>query len=111
MTLAIAAGLLAAVGAWLVIRGGAVRLILGFILLGHAANLVIISAGVTDRRAAPITGAELDRMVGALLDEAKPAGAAIPKALVCPRSGRSAASRRCTRPAATRRCFPSPSAG
>jgi len=60
MTLAIAAGLLAAVGAWLVIRGGAIRLILGFILLGHAANLVIISAGVTDQRSAPITGAELD---------------------------------------------------
>lgn len=60
MTLAIAAGLLAAVGAWLVLRGGAIRLILGFILLGHAANLVIISAGVTDRRSAPITGAGLD---------------------------------------------------
>jgi multicomponent Na+:H+ antiporter subunit C len=60
MTLAIAAGLLAAVGAWLVLRGGAIRLILGFILLGHAANLVIISAGVTNRRSAPITGAGLD---------------------------------------------------
>ena len=60
MTLAIAAGLLAAVGALLVLRGGAIRLILGFILLGHAANLVIISAGVTDRRSAPITGAGLD---------------------------------------------------
>lgn len=60
MTLAIAVGVLAAVGTWLVIRGGAIRLVLGFILLGHAANLVLISAGITDRRAAPITGAELD---------------------------------------------------
>ncbi len=65
MTLAIAAGLLAAVGAWLAIRGGAIRLILGFILLGHAANLVIISAGVTDRRSAPITGASLDTATAA----------------------------------------------
>lgn len=65
MTLAIAAGVLAAAGTWLVIRGGAVRLILGFILLGHAANLVLISAGVTDRRSAPITSAELDSVTAA----------------------------------------------
>jgi multicomponent Na+:H+ antiporter subunit C len=60
MTLAIAVGVLAAVGTWLVIRGGAIRLILGFILLGHAANLVLISAGITDQRSAPITGAGVD---------------------------------------------------
>lgn len=54
MSLAIAVAVLAGVGTWLVVRGGAVRLILGFILLGHAANLVIIAAGGTDRRIAPI---------------------------------------------------------
>ncbi len=54
MTLAIAVAFLAGAGTWLVVRGGAVRLILGFILLGHAANLVIIAAGGTWRRDAPI---------------------------------------------------------
>ena len=53
MSLAIAVAVLAGVGTWLIVRGGAVRLILGFILLGHAANLVIIAAGGTSRRAAP----------------------------------------------------------
>jgi Multisubunit Na+/H+ antiporter, MnhC subunit len=59
MTLAIAVGFLAAVGTWLVVRGGAVRLILGFILLGHAANLIIISAGGAFRREAPLVDGQL----------------------------------------------------
>ncbi len=59
MSLAIAVAVLAGVGTWLVVRGGAVRLILGFILLGHAANLVIISAGGTARRDAPFIDGEL----------------------------------------------------
>ena len=54
MTLAIAVALLTGVGTFLIVRGGAVRLILGFILLGHAANLVIIAAGGTFRREAPL---------------------------------------------------------
>jgi len=53
MSLAIAVAVLAGAGTWLIVRGGAVRLILGFILLGHAANLVIIAAGGTSRRVAP----------------------------------------------------------
>lgn len=60
MTLAIAVAVLAGVGTWLVVRGGPVRLILGFILLGHAANLIIIAAGGIDRREAPITDGGLD---------------------------------------------------
>lgn len=60
MTMAIAVGVLAAVGTWLVVRGGAVRLILGFILLGHAVNLVIIAAGGTFRRAAPLVDGGTD---------------------------------------------------
>lgn len=54
MTLAIAVALLASVGTFLIVRGGAVRLILGFILLGHAANLMIIAAGGTFRREAAL---------------------------------------------------------
>jgi multicomponent Na+:H+ antiporter subunit C len=59
MSLAIAVAVLAGVGTWLVVRGGAVRLILGFILLGHAANLVIIAAGGTARREAPFIDGDL----------------------------------------------------
>jgi multicomponent Na+:H+ antiporter subunit C len=66
MSLAIAVAVLAGVGAWLVVRGGAVRLILGFILLGHAANLVIIAAGGTWRRAAPFIDGDL--VLGATAD-------------------------------------------
>ena len=54
MTMAIAVAVLAAAGTWLVVRGGGVRLVLGFILLGHAVNLLIISAGGADRRTAPL---------------------------------------------------------
>ena len=59
MSLAIAVAVLAGVGTWLVVRGGAVRLILGFILLGHAANLVIIAAGGTARRSMPFIDGDL----------------------------------------------------
>lgn len=54
MTLAIAVALLSSVGTFLIVRGGPVRLILGFILLGHAANLVIIAAGGSFRREAAL---------------------------------------------------------
>jgi len=54
MTLAIAVAVLTSVGTFLIVRGGPVRLILGFILLGHAANLVIIAAGGTFRREAAL---------------------------------------------------------
>lgn len=68
MTLAIAVALLTGVGTFLIVRGGAVRLILGFILLGHAANLVIIAAGGTFRRRAPLVdgGPLLDTMADPL---------------------------------------------
>lgn len=59
MSMAIAVAVLAGVGTWLVVRGGAVRLILGFILMGHAANLVIIAAGGTMRRGLPFIDEDL----------------------------------------------------
>ena len=58
MSMAIAVAVLAGVGTWLIVRGGPVRLILGFISLGHAANLVIISAGGTARRDVPFIDGE-----------------------------------------------------
>ena len=68
MTLAIAVALLASVGTFLIVRGGAVRLILGFILLGHAANLVIIAAGGAFRREAALVdgGPLVDQMADPL---------------------------------------------
>ena len=68
MTLAIAVAVLAAVGTYLIVRGGAVRLILGFILLGHAANLIIIAAGGTFHREAPLVdgGVVLETMADPL---------------------------------------------
>lgn len=68
MTLAIAVAVLTSVGTFLIVRGGPVRLILGFILLGHAANLVIIAAGGTFRREAALVdqGAFVDTMADPL---------------------------------------------
>lgn len=66
MSMAIAVAVLAGAGTWLIVRGGAVRLILGFILLGHAANLVIIAAGGTMRRQVPFIDGEL--VIGATAD-------------------------------------------
>lgn len=63
MTIALAVAALAATGTWLIARGGGVRLILGFILLGHAVNLIIIAAGGTFRREAPITSGAMDMSV------------------------------------------------
>jgi multicomponent Na+:H+ antiporter subunit C len=60
MTIALAVAALTAAGVWLVVAGGSIRLIVGFILLGHAANLVLLAAGGTDRREAPLTGTGLD---------------------------------------------------
>jgi multicomponent Na+:H+ antiporter subunit C len=56
MTAAIAVGLLVAGGVYLTCQRGLVRVAFGFVLLGHAANLVLISAGGLGRRDAPLTG-------------------------------------------------------
>lgn len=60
MTTAIAVGALVTAGVYLLSRRGALPLVLGFVLLGHAANLVLLSAGGTDRREPPIIGPDLD---------------------------------------------------
>src|SRR5690554_6806496 len=62
MTLAIAAGALVAGAVYLFSRREMLRVILGFVLLTHAANLIIFAAGGTDRRGEPI-GADLDPAV------------------------------------------------
>lgn len=56
MTLALSVGILMAGAAFLVLQRGMVRVILGFVLLSHAAHLTIMAAGGTSRRDAPLVG-------------------------------------------------------
>ncbi|WP_152192795.1 sodium:proton antiporter [Georgenia satyanarayanai] len=56
MTLAISVGILVAGGVFLILQRGLVRVVLGFMLLSHAVNLLLISAGVTANRAIPFLG-------------------------------------------------------
>jgi len=58
MSLALSIGLLAAAGAFLVLQRGMIRIILGFVLLTHAVNLLIIAAGGVARRDAPFVGGD-----------------------------------------------------
>lgn len=59
MSLALSIGLLAAAGVFLVLQRGMIRLILGFVLLTHAVNLLIIAAGGVGRRDAPFIGGDM----------------------------------------------------
>lgn len=56
MTLALSVGILVAGAVYLMLQRGLVRVVLGFVLLGHAANLLLISAGVTATRNIPFIG-------------------------------------------------------
>jgi multicomponent Na+:H+ antiporter subunit C len=58
MSLALSIGLLAAAGVYLVLQRGMIRIILGFILLTHAVNLLIIAAGGVARRDVPFIGGD-----------------------------------------------------
>jgi multicomponent Na+:H+ antiporter subunit C len=53
MSLAVTAGLLVAGAVYLFSKREMLRLVLGFVLLGHAANLVLMAAGGTSRRGEP----------------------------------------------------------
>lgn len=54
MMLAITVGVLAAGGCYLVLQRSLVRMVFGIGLLGHAANFVLLSAGVTAWRGEPL---------------------------------------------------------
>lgn len=56
MTAAIAVGVLVAGGVFLILRSDPVRTILGFVLLGHAVNILLMASGGLVRRAAPLIG-------------------------------------------------------
>lgn len=56
MTLAITIGVLVTGAVFLILQRGLVRITLGFVLLGQAANLLLMSAGGTYLRAQPLVG-------------------------------------------------------
>lgn len=58
MTLAITVGLLTAGAVYLFTKREMLRVILGFVLLGHAGNLILMAAGGTNRRQEPFGTAE-----------------------------------------------------
>ncbi|MGY1751252.1 sodium:proton antiporter [Modestobacter sp. SYSU DS0511] len=56
MTAAVAVGLLMAAGVYLVLQRTLLRVVVGFVLLGHAVNLLLVSAGGPHRRGLPLAG-------------------------------------------------------
>ncbi|EOM76526.1 NADH-ubiquinone oxidoreductase chain 4L [Rhodococcus rhodnii] len=54
MTLASIVAVLVVGGMYLVLQRGMVRITFGFVLLGHAGNLVLMASGVTADRDAPL---------------------------------------------------------
>ncbi|MFD1661723.1 sodium:proton antiporter [Streptomyces caeni] len=67
MTAAIAVGVLTAGGVFLILRPGLIRITMGFVLLGHAANILLLASGGLNRRQAPLVGTgNPDRMADPL---------------------------------------------
>lgn len=60
MSAAIAVGILVAAGVYLLLQRGLIRVIIGFVLLGHAANVLLVAAGGMRLRAAPLLGGGRD---------------------------------------------------
>ncbi|RIV38396.1 hypothetical protein D2L64_12680 [Micromonospora radicis] len=50
MSATVMVGVLVAAGVYLLLRPGQLRVVLGFVLLGHAVNVVLLAAGGLDRR-------------------------------------------------------------
>ncbi|GIU97886.1 MAG: hypothetical protein KatS3mg013_1689 [Actinomycetota bacterium] len=58
--IAVVVGVLAAGGTYLILQRGVVRIALGFVLLGHAVNVVLLASGGLQERGVPIVGASSD---------------------------------------------------
>ncbi|MFI7549828.1 sodium:proton antiporter [Micromonospora sediminimaris] len=54
MSAALVVGVLVAAGVFLLLRPGLLRVVLGFVLLGHAVNVVLLAAGGLGRRTAAL---------------------------------------------------------
>jgi multicomponent Na+:H+ antiporter subunit C len=57
VSVAIVVGALVAAGMYLILQRGVVRIAFGFVVLGHAANVMLIAAGGIARRGVPFAGA------------------------------------------------------
>lgn len=57
MSIALSVGLLTAAAVYLFMQRGMVRIVLGFVLISHAANLMLFAAGNSALRVLPYTGA------------------------------------------------------
>jgi multicomponent Na+:H+ antiporter subunit C len=60
VTEAVVVGILAAGGTYLILQRGLVRIALGFVLLSHAVNVLLLLAGGIERRGVPFVGASGD---------------------------------------------------
>ncbi|GAA0938215.1 sodium:proton antiporter [Actinocorallia libanotica] len=56
MSAPVLVGVLVAGGVFLILRRGMVRVVFGFVLLTHAANVLLLASGGTDRRRPPLVG-------------------------------------------------------
>ncbi len=56
MSGALIVGVLVAAGVYLILMRGLVRITLGFVLLSHAVNVLLVVSGGIGRRSAPIIG-------------------------------------------------------
>ncbi|MBB0243264.1 hypothetical protein FNQ90_03845 [Streptomyces alkaliphilus] len=56
MTAALAVGILVTGGVYLILQRELLRVVLGFVLLGHAVNILFVAAGGMDRRGVPLIG-------------------------------------------------------
>ncbi|CAN5799325.1 hypothetical protein BH23ACT8_BH23ACT8_11390 [soil metagenome] len=56
MSASVIVAVLAAAGVYLILQRGLVRVVLGFVLLGHASTVLLVVAGGIGRRGAPIMG-------------------------------------------------------
>lgn len=68
MTAAIAVGILVAAGVYLILQRGMIRVVIGFVALGHAANIILVSAGGMAQRGAPLLGGADDEAVAGMAD-------------------------------------------
>ncbi|MFV2086965.1 sodium:proton antiporter [Micromonospora sp. LOL_021] len=53
MTVALVIGLLTAAGVYLILHRGLIRVVIGFVLLGHAVNILLLASGGLWRRQPP----------------------------------------------------------
>lgn len=56
MSGAVIVGVLAGAGTFLILQRGLVRITIGFVLIGHALNVLLLLAGGSARRGVPIEG-------------------------------------------------------